>query len=72
MHVGSGASLTEIQQLYEARLSDFVRTAAAICGSREAGRDATHDAFVSALRNRQRFARGRSRHGSGPPSSIRR
>lgn len=42
--------------MYEANLSAFVRTAAAICG-REAGRDAVHDAFVALVQTRDRFRR---------------
>lgn len=55
--MGIGASLLEIQQVYEQSFSAFVRTAAAICGGRECGRDAVHDAFVSAVRGRRRFRR---------------
>ena len=43
--------------MYEADLDSFVRTATAICGSREAGRDAVHDAFVSAIKGRRRYRR---------------
>jgi RNA polymerase sigma factor (sigma-70 family) len=43
--------------VYELNLSSFVRTASAICGSRESGRDAVHDAFVSLVRTRERFRR---------------
>ena len=47
--------LAEIEAVYEARLAEFVRTATAIVGDREAGRDAVHDAFVSAVRSRSAF-----------------
>lgn len=53
--VRAGASLEEIQQVYEDRLEAFVRTAAAICGGTDAGRDAVQDAFVSAVRGRGGF-----------------
>lgn len=39
-----------IEELYKTRFSDFVRVAAAITNSVEEGRDAVHDAFVSAVR----------------------
>lgn len=55
MGVSGGASLEELEAVYESNLSSFVRTATAICGSREAGRDAVHDAFVSLVRTRERF-----------------
>jgi RNA polymerase sigma-70 factor (ECF subfamily) len=42
--------LEAIEELYKTRFSDFVRTAAAITNSIEDGRDAVHDAFVSAVR----------------------
>lgn len=44
-----------IESLYRGRYPDFVRTATAIANSREAGRDAVHDAFVAALRHRRAF-----------------
>jgi hypothetical protein len=37
--------LSELEALYEARLDAFVRTAAAITGERDSGRDAVHDAL---------------------------
>lgn len=55
--VTAGASLDELRNVYEGQLSAFVRTAGAICGSREAGRDAVHDAFVSAVRAREQYRR---------------
>jgi RNA polymerase sigma factor (sigma-70 family) len=51
--------LAEIERLYEAKLDDFVRSATAICGDRERGRDAVHDAFVGVVRSRASF-RGES------------
>lgn len=47
--------LAALADLYELRLDAFVRTAAAIAGSREAGRDAVNDAFVTAIRRRQQY-----------------
>lgn len=43
--------------MYQRNLSSFVRTATAICGGREAGRDAVHDAFVALVQTRHRFRR---------------
>jgi RNA polymerase sigma-70 factor, ECF subfamily len=53
--VGGDPLLASLEALYEARLDAFVRTATAITGSRESGRDAVHDAFVSAIRHRDKF-----------------
>lgn len=53
--MGSGTTVEAIESLYRSRYPDFVRTATAIANSREAGRDAVHDAFVAALRNRRSF-----------------
>jgi RNA polymerase sigma-70 factor (ECF subfamily) len=47
--------LEAIEELYRDRYADFVRVATAISGSRETGRDAVHDAFVSAIRRRRDF-----------------
>jgi RNA polymerase sigma factor (sigma-70 family) len=55
MSVEDRALLGQIEAIYEAGLERFVRTAAAITGDREAGRDAVHDAFVSAVRRRSAF-----------------
>jgi RNA polymerase sigma-70 factor, ECF subfamily len=49
--------LTELERVYTSKLDDFVRAASAICGSRETGRDAVHDAFVSLVRARSSFRR---------------
>jgi RNA polymerase sigma-70 factor, ECF subfamily len=59
MNVRDRVLLGEIEALYEAGFDRFVRTATAIVGDREAGRDAVHDAFVSAIRSRSTF-RGES------------
>ena len=53
--MSEGAPLDEIEALYHAGLDRFVRTAAAITGSREAGRDAVQDGFVTAIRKRGQF-----------------
>jgi RNA polymerase sigma-70 factor (ECF subfamily) len=45
----------DLERLYRAKLNDFVRTAAAIAGDRESGRDAVQDAFVKAVRTRRRY-----------------
>jgi RNA polymerase sigma-70 factor, ECF subfamily len=57
MRVGRDQLLAELEALYEARLDAFVRTAAAITGERDSGRDAVHDAFISAIRNRSSYRR---------------
>lgn len=45
----------EIELLYRERFRDFTRTAAAIVGDEEAGRDAVQDAFAKLIRKRRRF-----------------
>jgi RNA polymerase sigma-70 factor (ECF subfamily) len=55
MAVNGDRQLAALGALYEERLDSFVRTAAAMTGSREAGRDAVNDAFVTAIRRRQQF-----------------
>jgi len=47
--------IDELEQLYRAKLNEFVRTAAAIAGDRETGRDAVQEAFVKAVRTRRRY-----------------
>lgn len=49
------ASLQSLESLYRRRFNEFVRTASAIANSHEGGHDAVHDAFVSAVRNRQSY-----------------
>lgn len=44
-----------IEGVYRERYDEFVRTAAAIANSREAGPDAVHDAFVTAIRRRHTY-----------------
>jgi RNA polymerase sigma-70 factor (ECF subfamily) len=60
MGVSEDPRLAALATLYELRLDAFVRTAAAIAGSREAGRDAVNDAFVTAIRKRHQY-RGEGR-----------
>jgi RNA polymerase sigma-70 factor, ECF subfamily len=55
MGVSEDARLEAIELLYRDRYPDFVRTASAITASREAGRDAVHDAFVAAIRKRSDY-----------------
>jgi DNA-directed RNA polymerase specialized sigma24 family protein len=45
----------ELELLYRRKLTRFCRTAAAIVGDAELGRDAVQDAFASALRKRRRY-----------------
>jgi RNA polymerase sigma-70 factor (ECF subfamily) len=52
-----GADLDEIEALYRARFPAFVRTATAICGEAEAGRDTVQEAFAAAVRERSKFRR---------------
>jgi RNA polymerase sigma-70 factor (ECF subfamily) len=47
--------LDELEALYRERLPDFTRTAAAIAGDEEAGRDAVQEAFAKALRRHRRL-----------------
>lgn len=55
-----GASLVELRSLYERRLGEFRRVAAAIVGRRDAAEDVVQEAFVRAVRARESFA------GDGP------
>ena len=50
-----GASLEELEEVYRREFGRFLRTAAAIAGDVEAGRDAVQEAFASAVRTRERF-----------------
>jgi DNA-directed RNA polymerase specialized sigma24 family protein len=45
----------ELELLYRRRLTQFCRTAAAIVGDSELGRDAVQEAFALALRKQRRF-----------------
>jgi len=55
--VMKGADLDEIEALYRGRFDAFIRTATAICGDSDAGRDAVQEAFASAVRRRSTFRR---------------
>ena len=55
--VMKGADLDEIEALYRGRFDAFIRTATAICGDPDAGRDAVQEAFASAVRRRSTFRR---------------
>jgi DNA-directed RNA polymerase specialized sigma24 family protein len=50
-----GRVVDELELLYRRKLTKFCRTAAAIAGDAELGRDAVQDAFALALRKRRRF-----------------
>src|SRR5207302_3174674 len=52
---GGDVVLARLEELYRARYADFVRTATAVSGSAELGRDAVHDAFVGLVRARRRY-----------------
>jgi RNA polymerase sigma-70 factor (ECF subfamily) len=56
--MAKGASLIELRGLYERRLSEFRRVAAAIVGDREAAEDVVQTAFARAVRARESFAGG--------------
>jgi RNA polymerase sigma factor (sigma-70 family) len=50
-----GASLEELRKVYERRLSDLCRVAAAVVGRSDLAPDIVHEAFVRAVRQRHRF-----------------
>jgi RNA polymerase sigma-70 factor (ECF subfamily) len=52
-----GASLDELRVVYERKLPELRRVAAAIVGDRELARDVVQDAFVRAVRQRGGFDR---------------
>lgn len=54
---GRGASLDELEEVYRREFDRFLRTAAAIAGDVEAGRDAVQEAFAAAVRTRGQFRR---------------
>jgi RNA polymerase sigma-70 factor (ECF subfamily) len=56
----AGVRLAELELLYRAKFRTFLRVATAIARDEELARDAVHDAFASAIRNRRRF------RGEGP------
>lgn len=49
-------SLDDLRRVYEQRLAELRRVAAAIVGDRELGRDVVQDAFVRAVRHRASFS----------------
>jgi RNA polymerase sigma-70 factor, ECF subfamily len=57
MAKGNGASLAELRDLYETKLADFRRVAAAIVGNRDVADDVVQEAFVRAVRARGSYAR---------------
>jgi RNA polymerase sigma-70 factor (ECF subfamily) len=52
-----GASLDELRAVYERKLPELRRVAAAVIGDRELARDVVQDAFVRAVRQRHTFDR---------------
>jgi RNA polymerase sigma factor (sigma-70 family) len=50
-----GASLDELRAIYEQRLPELCRVAAAVIGSRQAAEDVVQEAFVRAVRQRDSF-----------------
>ena len=48
-------TLAELEALYRARYTAFVRVAQAIVGHEQTARDVVHDGFVLAVRNRDRL-----------------
>ena len=60
MRLNRGASVAELERVYRAGFTRFVRVATAIAGDEQSGADAVHDAFVQAVRNRRSF------RGDGP------
>ena len=60
MKLKRGASVAELERVYRAEFSRFVRVATAVAGDEQSGADAVHDAFVQAVRRRRSF------RGEGP------
>jgi RNA polymerase sigma factor (sigma-70 family) len=52
-----GAELEEIEAVYRERFAAFARTAAAIAGDPDSGRDAVQEAFATAVRKRHTYRR---------------
>jgi RNA polymerase sigma-70 factor (ECF subfamily) len=52
----AGATTDELRHVYEKRLAELRRVAAAIVGDRELAADVVQDAFVRAVRQRRSFA----------------
>jgi RNA polymerase sigma-70 factor (ECF subfamily) len=55
MRIRRGASLAELEGVYRARFTAFVRVARAVTGDEGLAADAVHDAFVQAVRKRRTF-----------------
>ena len=53
----AGASLDELREVYERRLAEFRRVAAAVVDDRETACDAVQEAFVRAVRLRRSYTR---------------
>jgi RNA polymerase sigma factor (sigma-70 family) len=60
MRLSRGASIAELEGVYRAGFTRFVRVATAVAGDEQTGADAVHDAFVQAVRKRRSF------RGEGP------
>jgi RNA polymerase sigma-70 factor (ECF subfamily) len=58
--VDRNRTLAEIEALYRRRFNEFLRVATATVGSRELGRDAVQEAFVTAIRHCHQY------RGDGP------
>jgi RNA polymerase sigma-70 factor (ECF subfamily) len=52
---GEDRVLDQLEDLYRTRYPDLLRTATAISGGAEAGRDAVNDAFASLVHGRRRY-----------------
>lgn len=52
-----GARVSDLERLYRTEYTRFLRVAAALAGSEEAGHDAVQEAFASVLRNRHAYRR---------------
>ena len=52
---GRGATLDELRTVYERRLPELCRVAAAVLGRAEPAPDVVHEAFVRAVRQRHRY-----------------
>ena len=60
MRLNRRASVAELERVYRAEFTRFVRVATAVAGDEQSGADAVHDAFVEAVRKRRSF------RGEGP------
>jgi RNA polymerase sigma factor (sigma-70 family) len=50
-----GASLEELRRVYERRLAELSRVAAAVIGDQDGAADIVHEAFVRAVRQRESY-----------------